>query len=114
MPQQPCYNCPFRSDKPFPLRRERVVEIHKALMQDGAFDCHKTTVSSDDGERISTRDSRPCIGATLYLERVRPGGCIANVNFRLAVRLGLINYEKLDRDFPIYNSLREWVKGASD
>jgi hypothetical protein len=112
MAQQPCNNCPFRSDVEFHgLTPDRVEEITDTLMRDGSFHCHKTVDYSRGMEGQVTKNSRHCIGAALFLQKVRPGGYLANLSFRLVF---LFNGElkDLDQDFPVYESVEEMIEGA--
>ena len=109
----PCNNCPFRTDKPFKtLRVSRCEDIHGALMGDQSFECHKTTKGG-----TSTRDSKQCIGAAIYLEKTRPGGMMANLSFRMSALYNPndpISPKALDVDAPVVGSLSEFIECASD
>lgn len=111
---QPCDNCPFRSDRPFRgLHRERAIDIAEALHRDASFHCHKTVDYSHDSDGRVSSSSRLCIGAATFLEHTRPGGMVANLAFRLGVRCGQIP-RKLQHEVPIYQSISEFIEGASN
>lgn len=66
---KPCNNCPFRSDKLFPLKPGRVKEILDSLMRRGEFPCHKTTQHDDDGNYVKTETEQHCVGVLILLEK---------------------------------------------
>lgn len=99
----PCRDCPFRSDRPFPLRPERGEEIAHALLSDGSFHCHKTVDYSDD--EPSSVGAQECAGSLIILERMGA----PHQMMRIAERLGMYDHTKLDMDAPVYDDLDEWV-----
>ena len=65
--KEPCGECPFRSDKVFPLRYGRVIEITNGLLKkDIPFSCHKTTTGI--GKTSKDKDARHCAGALIFCE----------------------------------------------
>lgn len=88
---KPCGNCPFRSDKPFPLHYERVMEITDGLLyRNIPFSCHKTTTQK--GRSSDYKDAQHCAGALIFLEKQeRP-----HQMMRIAERLGMYDRRKLD------------------
>lgn len=99
---KPCANCPFRSDKYFPLRRERVEEI---VYGNEEFACHKTVdYSGDAGGRIKKK-SEHCAGLLILLEHMeRP-----HQMMRIAERLGLYDRLKLDMSQPVYEDAQDYI-----
>jgi hypothetical protein len=113
--RRPCENCPFRTDVPGYLRRERAQEIAEALAKGAEFACHQTTVSDeefggDGSERVATPDSAFCAGALITMERSGQ----ANQIMRVAERLGLYEHEKLDMYAPVHGSLYAFVQHHGD
>ena len=101
--KQPCRNCPFRTDKIFPLNKTRRTEIADGLWQDSDFPCHKTTGAEDTHIK-----PKRCTGAAIFLQHSRPGGLLSNLSFRLAVFTGEIIIDKLDTSSPVaqtYNQI---------
>ncbi len=109
---RPCGNCPFRSDKPFHLRPERVRGIlggarggNKWWPAD-SFPCHRTIEYTDD-DTIVPETAQQCAGVMAILHREnRP-----NTAMQLAERLGLWNPATLDPDAPFYQSTEDAIKG---
>jgi hypothetical protein len=113
--RRPCEGCPFRTDVPGYLRRERAQEIAEDLANGSEFACHKTTVSDeefggDGSERVATQDSAFCAGALITMERSGQ----ANQIMRVAERLGLYEHEKLDMYAPVHESLFAFVQHHGD
>ena len=102
MPQQPCHNCPFRSDIATYIPAERYLTIGHAMQNDGSFDCHKTVHNE------SVRNS-PCIGAISVLEE--EGDALANVMVRLAAMSGRVRWP-LRHEVPVYRSFRDAANAA--
>jgi hypothetical protein len=105
---KPCGDCPFRTDKKFPLRYERREEIAGALYGGGEFHCHKTVDYSedDDGDsEPSTGGASVCAGSLIVLERMGD----PNQMMRIAQRVGMYDPAKLDMDAPVYDDLEDWV-----
>lgn len=97
--RKPCDLCPFRNDdKRLYVDTERLAEFAA-----GAFCCHKTTESDDDGSFTPKPDSQHCAGALIFLEKQNP----PNQMMRIAERLGLYDRTKLDMDAPVFGSLEE-------
>ena len=97
---KPCSNCPFRSDKLFPLRKGRVEEIINA----GAFTCHKTVDYSGEVPTDSKK-SEHCAGLLIMLEHMeRP-----HQMMRIAERIGIYDRTKLDMDQPVYQHVTEYL-----
>ncbi len=107
----PCGNCPFRSDKPFPLARGRVREIQRALVR-GDFPCHKTTVDCEDEEggqdRRADDKSQHCAGALILLEKLEEPSQM----MRICERIGMYDRTKLKMDAPVYDSWDDMVEGC--
>lgn len=110
---RPCADCPFRSDKPFYLGRERRQQIADALLADKSFDCHKTVhyeEESWDEQGYSRRgDESHCAGATIVLEKEEN----PNQIMRWMERLGAYDRTAMDMDAPVFDTLEDFVeKGA--
>ena len=109
---RPCSDCPFRSDRPFHLNRERVLEIlgdpgGKRWWPAPSFVCHKTIeYRADDRVHIGP-DAQQCAGVMGVLHHVnRP-----NDAMQLAERFGLWNPNKLDPRAPFYQSIEAAIRG---
>lgn len=99
---KPCGNCPFRNDRAGYLNPARVTEIGEALVR-SEFPCHKTTVSTDDGQSAVTPESKHCAGALILLEKTnRPSQMM-----RISERFGMYDRRKLDMDAPVFDSFAE-------
>lgn len=97
--KKPCDNCPFRSDKPFPLAEGRVEEI----LGGGSFPCHKTTTEGGtDG-----KNQKACAGLMILLEKEGQ----PNQMMRISERLGFYDHTKLDMDAPIYDNIDDCIEG---
>lgn len=94
----PCDNCPFRSDKKFPLNKGRVAGI----VRDGNFPCHKTT---EEGG-ANGKNEKACAGLLILLEKED----MPSQMMRISKRLGLYNHTKLDMDSPVYDSIGEAIE----
>lgn len=112
--RKPCANCPFRTDRPFYLHRDRAAEIAQALQGGSTFTCHKTTIDApeadwDDagGDRIDGPNAQMCAGALVVMEREDA----PNQMMRIAERLGMYDRRKLDMAAPVPDSLAAWVRG---
>lgn len=105
----PCGNCPFRTDRPFRLRPERVREI---LTCGAEFHCHKTVdyrdEVDDDGNPLPprvTKKSQHCAGVLIILEKEgRP-----HQMMRIMERVGKYDRTKLNMMAPVYDSIEEAV-----
>lgn len=112
----PCGDCPLRSDKPFYLRRGRMVEILRSVIyRDARFTCHKTTHGNgyeedDDPCETPMQPEQQCAGVLILLHRL--GILNWNVQFRIAEMLGYLDAEKLNMDAPVYKSLLQAVRGT--
>lgn len=105
----PCANCPFRSDRPFPLVRGRVRQIQGSLIR-SEFACHKTTETNDEtGDTFDTENSVHCAGALILLEKIRRPSQM----MRICERIGLYDPSKLQMDAPVYDSWEEMENGCS-
>ena len=109
----PCGMCPFRSDKPFPLRGSRAEEIAENLESGAEFHCHKTvdyTEAYDDddnpAEGKTVETTKVCAGALITMEKAGQ----PNQMMRIAERLGLYDYTSMNLEAPVYDSLDEWVE----
>lgn len=102
MTQQPCRNCPFRSDIAPYFHPERYLTIGYAMQNDGSFDCHKTA------HNPKVKNS-PCIGAISVLES--EGDALANVMVRLAAMSGRVRWP-LRHEVPVYRSFRDAANAA--
>ena len=99
----PCSQCPFRSDKPFPLKYMRAKEIVSSLRGGGEFSCHKTTEETGSGNLAF------CAGAAILLEKTEG----PNQMMRISERLGIYDPSKLDMDSPVYDSFHDFIKGVA-
>ena len=98
---RPCAHCPFRSDRPFGLRRGRCEEIADALYRrDLTFSCHET---------MKQPATSHCAGALILHEKLgRP-----NWRIRFAHQLGLFAPSRLHLDAPVVDSVAEFIRVAS-
>lgn len=112
--KSPCRNCPFRSDVPFYLHPDRVIEITDGLFkQNQTFACHKTVDYDDEGDgRHSTNSDKEqhCAGALIMMEKQRA----TNDNFmlRLAQSFGLYDVTQLKLDAPVYDTPKDMELGC--
>lgn len=107
----PCTKCPFRSDVPVYLRRERRREIRDAMLDGSGFACHETTVpvETDDGDDMAvTADSQQCAGA---IKSILKGGGDTNT-VRVMARLGLIDVDAIENAGADVWDLNDWVSVA--
>lgn len=108
--KRPCANCPFRTDKPFYLRRERRQQIADALAADKSFYCHQTVHYDEEdwegGEYTRRNDEQHCAGATIVLEKEEN----PNQIMRWMERLGHYDHTKLQMDAPVFDSLEQFVE----
>ena len=115
MSQQPCKDCPFRSEVSFCLGKERAQQIaNEVILGDGALYCHKTlTYSSidDDGGYIHTGNEKPCVGAILAIAKER-GDATANPWVRMGVRIKRIDINSLDKSVKVH-SAKQFVRAHS-
>lgn len=99
---KPCNDCPFRTDRPFRgLTKERAIEIHNSIHNDGFFPCHKYI-------DYPNKDKRTCIGSVIYLEN--QNGVFCNWTYRVASLIcGDFDLETLDYSIPIASSLEKFI-----
>lgn len=103
---KPCADCPFRSDKRFPLNEGRVEDIVYGLYNNATFSCHKTTTAK--GRSSDHKNAQHCAGALIFLENQdRP-----HQMMRICERLGMYDRRKLDMDFPVYDTMEEMIEGC--
>lgn len=101
---EPCDNCPFLSNKPFPLAEGRVEEIIESIsVNDQSFPCHKTTTGENGG-----RNEQHCAGALIFLEKENN----PNQMMRIAERLGRYDHTKLNMNISVYKSEEDMIKGC--
>lgn len=111
----PCDSCPFRSDIPPFLRRDRAREIVQALLSGMPFHCHKTLdydTDADDGEPEVVEASRHCAGALILLHR-ETGSVFVNVQARIAANFGkwpVKWFLEANKSAPIYTTVRAFVE----
>lgn len=112
---EPCPQCPFRTDIHGYLTPERAEEIaHGIIEEQRTFTCHKTTVPVEDDDGHCDMEDGPnaqhCAGAMIFLEKLkRP-----NQMMRIAERLGMYDYRKLNMKAPVVGSVREFVEVHSN
>ena len=104
--KKPCTDCPFRSDKEFPLSVERKADIAESLKNGQEFVCHRTVDYLDD-DASDQSHSCSCAGAR---ETSRRSGIVSNAE-QFAQRFGF-EFSAVDTDSPVYDSLDEWVKSS--
>ena len=110
----PCGNCPFRKDRPFYLRPGRAREIAMSFTQ-ADFTCHKTIdydedVDPDSGEIVTGGEHQKVCGGMLGMMRIEG---FDNQMVRIAERLGLIDWEKVDAS-NVYPSRRAFVEAMDE
>jgi hypothetical protein len=93
---RPYAHCPFRSDRPFGLRRAG--EIADAVFQsDRTFSCHET---------LHRPEHQHCAGALILHEKVgRP-----NWRIRFAALLGLFDSARLHMEAPVFDTVADFVR----
>lgn len=99
----PCTSCPFRADKPFPLKYLRAKDIVNGLRQGSEFNCHKTTEETGNGKPTF------CAGALIVLEKTEG----PNQLMRIAESLDLYKPGTLDKRAPVYDSFDAFIEGVS-
>lgn len=104
-----CKHCPFRTDQPNYLNRERKEDIAAALQRGEEFVCHKTVdyTDSDDDDGITTTDqdrSRACAGARSVTHKQ---GIISQME-QIATRLGFTVPQPVGTN-PTYDNLKKWI-----
>lgn len=110
--KRPCVNCPFRTDVPGYLRRERAAEIARALADGAEFPCHETTIENpnEEGELMRGPESQFCAGALICMEHQEA----PNQSVRIAERLQIYDREQLDMSAPVARSFFEFVRHHGD
>ena len=109
---RPCGNCPFRADKPFYMRPDRVRQIlggerGKAWWPTPSFPCHRTIEYTDGDRARIPPTAQQCAGVMAILHREnRP-----NDAMQIAERLGLWDPATLDQAAPFYASTEDAIKG---
>lgn len=113
---RPCGNCPFRSDRPFHMRPDRVRQIlggarDRRWWPAQSFPCHKTIIYGEDenGNEKTTipASAQQCAGVMAILHREeRP-----NDAMQIAERLGLWDPATLDPTAPFYQSTQAAIDG---
>lgn len=101
-----CSNCPFRREGGIRLTLERVIEITQS---EGAFPCHKTTETDDEGELVRTGKEVHCAGFLILREKQQQ----PNQMMRIAERLGMYNAEELMKSksvCEVFDSVDEMKK----
>jgi hypothetical protein len=106
---RPCADCPFRSDRRFPLRRAG--EIAEGIFAgDLTFTCHNTLRPRRWRRGRPRREEQHCAGALILHERLgRP-----NWRIRFAHYLGLYDPDRLDMHAPVVRSIAEFLAQSVD
>lgn len=108
---RPCADCPFRSDRPAYLRRERVRQIlgngkGRAWWPAASFPCHKTIVYDDGNCATIPPTAQQCAGVMIILTREkRP-----NDAMQLGERFGLFDPARLDMTAPVHLSTQAAIE----
>jgi Family of unknown function (DUF6283) len=104
--RRPCPKCPFRTDVPGYLRRDRAAEIARAIAGGSEFACHQTTEYSDETDDMeATERSQFCAGALIVMEHEGA----PNQIMRVAERFGAYDRSVLDMEAPVHRSLAAFV-----
>lgn len=98
---KPCSNCPFRSDKLFPLVPARAERI---AYGNAEFACHKTVDYSGDSPAVKDK-SEHCAGLLIMLEHMDH----SHQMMRISQRLGFYDPSKLDMSQPVYTHIDDYV-----
>jgi len=90
----PCKECPFLKSMKHGFTLKRLNEFASS----GSFPCHKSaTLDEETNEYSANTNSVACAGALIFLEkRNKP-----NQMMRIAERLGMYDYRKLNMDAPV-------------
>lgn len=100
----PCANCPFRSNVPFFLRKERAQRIANDVINgDTWFACHKTVNYDANDEGDDLANASICIGSILSIAK-QHGNAMANLGVRLKVLCGEVDLSKIDDSVPVWNA----------
>lgn len=103
----PCKNCPFRTDIPPFLRKDRAAGIaHETFKMGRAFNCHKTVDYStgQDQGRI-TLDSINCAGSLILAKKINRPSQLAQI----AERMGLWSPASLNMRAPVFDTVQQFV-----
>ncbi len=98
---KPCDNCPFRADKLFYLRPQRIKEI----VNTGNFACHKTVDYSNEEPELKDK-SEHCAGLLIMLEHMEQ----PHQMMRISERLGVYDRTKLDMSQPVYKDVTDYIE----
>jgi len=105
--RSPCSSCPFRSDITFYLSAEKVESILNALLGDDGFTCHNTIAVMGK----PSAQAKACLGAAIFLEKVRTGGLRANLTFRLRESvLKEFCRDELDMDAAVFADVASFAR----
>jgi hypothetical protein len=85
----------------------RAKTIADGLLADTPFWCHKTI--DYEVEPPDTSNSKLCFGAALFLEHVAPGGCRANVCFRIGLMTREFAIADLYQNPEVYSTVEEFI-----
>jgi len=102
---KPCDNCPFRSDKLFPLNTDRAEEI---IYGNAEFACHKTVDYSEEDAKVKAK-SEHCAGLLIMLEHMNQ----PHQMMRISERVGVYDRSKLEMDSPVYNHADDYLDNLS-
>lgn len=110
----PCDDYPFRKKGGIPLRALRIKEIADMMLnsQGGTFPCHKTTQSTESGERCSNENSVHCAGALIFAEK----NGTATQMMRICERIGMYDAAKLMSNQSVVDSVwdtrSQWLRAG--
>lgn len=97
----PCGKCPFRSDVPIYLRKDRRAGIVESiLLNDEDFYCHQTTTYDEETEDMEVgRDSKICAGAIKMIEQSH-----GSTNMmRVLERIGMYDAAQIGRGAEVWD-----------
>jgi hypothetical protein len=110
---RPCVDCPFRSDRPAYLSRERVRGIlgggkGRAWWPCTSFPCHHTIEygTGPEGETVIPPTAQQCAGVMILL--VRAGRF--NDAMQIGQRFGMFDPSRLDMSAPVHASVEAAVE----
>lgn len=116
--KRPCDNCPFLKTGGIRLGKSRIREIVRTVTdsQGATFSCYATVdynkldEDEDTYTHHPTEDERHCAGGLIFAEKQKK----ASQMVRIAERLGLYDYKRLDQDaFPlVFDSLAQMLRTA--
>lgn len=100
--KRPCKHCPFRTDIPAYLHRERMREIADAQ----SFFCHSTVdYNTDDGDGEVVESTQLCAGWLIVQEKCgRPAATL-----QVAARLNMYDPSALDMSAPVHENFYEAI-----